>query len=252
MNRSNRLWGILLLGAIVLGGWTAYTGTKRNSSDASAGVETMLVLADRLYASSYDVVLQHSGTYRTAESDDSFAQLGNRLAEAFELPASKPTRDANGHRLYKSSSQRQSEAAGRLDIGLSGWADGATNMTLRWEAPQGAEKDTVLAWAKDAVHRLDQVGARANWMVTVNGYIGLLSDDAVKALRAQIGDVYKARVVESYADSGSEIVSYTSSLLPSGVRAGGGNVNLQSALHRDSVYRTYRLTVATPLISSGL
>jgi hypothetical protein len=99
---------------------------------------------------------------------------------------------------------------------------------------------------------MERVGAEAKWMVTVRGNIGVLSPEAVKTLKEKIRSVYKAVPFESYTDSGSEIVSYSSALLESGVRSAAGKVNLQAALHRDSIYGTYKLTVATPMIASEL
>lgn len=253
MNRQSRLWGALLLGAVLLSGWVAYTGSTRTSSTTVSDTETMLQAADNLYASSsYAVVLQHSGPYRNAPDDASFARLGDAVAREFGLTAAKPAADVNGHRIYSTSGQPQSAAGGRLEVALSGWADGATNVTVRWDAPEGAERDKLLSWADEAAERMKRVGVEAKWMVTVRGNIGALSPEAVKSLKEKIRAVYKAVPVESYIDSGSEIVSYSSALLESGVRTGTGKVNLQAALHRDSIYGTYKLTVAAPMIASEL
>ncbi|WP_158302031.1 YwmB family TATA-box binding protein [Paenibacillus mesophilus] len=253
MNRQSRLWGALLLGALLLSGWVAYTGSTRTSSTTVSGMETMLQAADSLYApASYAVVLQHSGPYRTARDDASFARLGDDAAREFGLTAAKPGADVNGHRLYSASGELPSAAGGRLEVALSGWADGSTNITVRWDAPEGAERDKLLSWARDAAARMERVGVEAHWMVTVRGNIGVLSPEAVKALKEKVRTVYKAAPVESYTDSGSEIVSYTSALLEPGVRSAAGKVNLQAALHRDSIYGTYKLTVASPMIASEL
>lgn len=252
MNRQSRLWAALLLGAIVLSGWTAYKGTTRAAFDTFTDTETMLRAADSLFTTPYTVVLQHSGPYRTFDSDASFARLGDVAARELGLAASQPVHDTNGHRIYSASGAPPSAGGGRLELALSGWSDGTTNVTVRWLAPAGAEKDRLLSWARDAAARLDNIGVQAKWMVTLRGNVGLLTPDAVKSLREKIGSVYKAVAIESYADSGSEIVSYSSTLLEPGVRSGGGKVNLQAALHRDSIYGTYRLTIATPLIPSEL
>ncbi|GAA3409499.1 YwmB family TATA-box binding protein [Paenibacillus hodogayensis] len=250
MKQANRLWGILLLGAIVLSGWTAYTGANRAAQGAITDAETMLQAAASIYTAPYSIVLQHSGPFRTAKDDAAFARLGEDVSQQFGLPAAKPMHDPNGHRVYSASGQPAVGADGKLEIGLSGWEDGATNLIVRWDAPAGTGKDKLLAWAGDTVARLEQLGVKAQWMVTLRGGAGALSDEGLKALKTRIADVYKAQPVESYSDSGSEIVSYASKLLHPGVRSGSGRVNLQVALHRDSIYGTYKLTVATPLIVS--
>ncbi|MDF2723759.1 MAG: hypothetical protein K0Q59_3434 [Paenibacillus sp.] len=255
LKRSERVWAVLLLGAIVLGSWLTYTGTKRNAEDANAGLEKMLALADRLYSSPYAVVLQHSGPYRTAADDTAFVAMGDGLADALALPKEQLTRDAGGHRLYSTTSTPQSSAVpedGRMTVALSGWEDGMTNVTLRWEAPANLDRTKLALWAEEQIDRLSPTGLQPDWSVTTEGYIGLMSADAVQELRQKISSVYKATVVDSYTDAGSEIVSYLSPLLKQRVRSGSGTVNLQSALRRDSVYGTYRLTLGTPLIASGL
>lgn len=250
MNRQSRLWGALLLGAVLLSGWIAYKGTTRAVFDTFSDTETMLRAADSLFTAPYTVVLQHSGPYRTFDSDASFALLGDVAAREFGLAASKPVHDTNGHRIYSASGTPPSAGGGRLELALSGWPDGTTNVTVRWLAPAGAEKDMLLSWARDAAAGLGNIGVQAKWMVTLRGSVGSLTPEAVKTLKEKIRTVYKAVPIESYTDSGSEIVSYSSTLLEPGVRSGGGKVNLQAALHRDSIYGTYRLTIATPLIPS--
>lgn len=248
MKQPNRLWAALLFGAIVLSGWTAYSGLTRTASGAVSDMETMLDEADRLYASGYAVVLQHSGPYREARSDAAFGALGDEAAALFGLPASKPVRDANGHRIYNAAEPSGAENEGRLEIALSGWEDGTTNLLVRWNAPEGTEKDKLLAWGENAASRLERLGVKAQWMITLRGGAGALTDGERTALMDKVAGAYKAEPVESYSDSGSEIVSYSSRLLQSGIRSAGGQVNLQVSLHRDSIYGTYRLTVATPLI----
>lgn len=248
MKRQNRLWATLLLGAIVLSGWTAYTGVTRASSQTISDAEKVLQTADRLYPSGYAVTVQHSGPYGRAESDSAFAELGDGIASRFGLTGSKPARDANGHRVYGVSGEPQAGEGGKLEIALSGWADGTTNLVVRWDAPADAAKDKLLAWMNDATDRLDKAGAQAKWMITLRGNEGGLSEGALKALKAKVAGAFKAEPVESYSDSGGEIISYNSRRLASGVRSAGGKVNLQAAFHRDSVYGTYKLTVATPLI----
>lgn len=252
MNRHSRLWAAFLLGIIVLIGWSAYTGTTRMSADPLRDAETMLRAADALYPASYEVALLHSGPFRPAGTDAAFAELGDRTAREFGLETAEPARDANGHRLYATSGQPPGAGGGRVELALSGWPDGATNITVSWNAPEGADKDGVLAWMRDGSARLGAVGAQAKWMVTIRGSIGALSPEAVKTLRQKIGDVYKAGIVDTYADSGSEIASYSSKRLEPGVRSPGVRINLQVALHRDSIYGTYRLTLASPMIASEL
>ncbi|MEF3306453.1 YwmB family TATA-box binding protein [Paenibacillus sp. GYB003] len=248
MKRQNRLWGTLLLGAVVLAGWIAFTGANRTSPRAAADAETMLRAADRLYPSGYAATVQHSGPYLNAKGDAAFASLGDGMAARFGLPASKPVRDANGHPVYRASGESPSVAGAKLEVALSGWADGTTNLIVRLDAPEGTEKDKLLAWTADAAARLEPAGVQPKWMITLRGGAGALSDASLKALKAKVAGAFKADPAESYSDSGSEIISYTSRLLGTGVRSAGGTINLQAAFHRDSVYGTYKLTIATPLI----
>lgn len=250
MNLQNKLWAVLLLGALLLGGWMAYTGANRAVLTPLSNAETMLQMADKLYSAAYSATVQHSGPYRRAADDDSFAALGNEVAAGFGLSPAKPVRDANGHRVYSTSGTTQPEGWGKLEVALSGWADGSTNLIVRLDAPAGTEKIKLLAWTTDSSARLEKLGIQGKWMITLRGGAGAWSEEALKALKGKVTASFKAEPVDSYKDSSSEIISYNSKLLEPGIRSAAGTINLQAAFHRDSVYGTYRLTIATPLIIS--
>ncbi|PYI50508.1 YwmB family TATA-box binding protein [Paenibacillus flagellatus] len=255
----SRMWGTLLLGALLLGGWAANSGAAAqpgsvaNAAAASAAGDaaTLLQAAERLYPSAaYAVTLQHAGAYRRANGDAAFGRLGDAVAAAFGLPLAEPSRDANGHRVYVAAGETDAAAGGKLEAALVGWADGATHLTVRWDAPAGTDAERAGAWTREAEARLRKLGVDAAWTATVRGSVGKLEPDVARALQSYVRERFEAEAVETYADAGSEIVSYASPLLRDGVRVADGRVNLQAALHRDSVDGTYRLTMATPLIAS--
>lgn len=252
MGRQTSLWAALLLGAVLLSGWIAYKSTTGAEERALADAQTLLLAADKLYSSPYEIHMQHSGPFRTAADDAVFAQLGEEAAAAFGLASAQPSRDAHGVRTFAASNRLLDVDAGRTELALSGWPDGTTVLTLRWTAREGAGSGDVLEWAEKAADRFAKLGLRPEWTMTMAGQMGSLSADEVQTLKRKLTSALKAVPLETYADAGSEIVSYISSALSPVGRHSGGQANLQTALHRDSIYGTYRLTIGSPLIGSGL
>jgi hypothetical protein len=248
MKRPNGIWAIVLLGAMLWSGWSAYAGG--GFSDGESDAKTLLRIADRLYGSIAYVAVQHSGDYAAFDGDESFAKLAERVSSALRLPAAEPVRDANGHWVFVAEGSPAWAESGRLQAALAGWADGTTHLTVRWDAPAGMTSNRIAAWMDEAAAKLKPLGVRPDWMTTVRGNVGYLSQDGIDALWANIRDALDGTPVETYTDAGSEIVSFSSPLFNQGLRIRDAKVNVQAALHRSSEDGTFGLTIATPLIAS--
>lgn len=248
MKRRDGIWAVVLLGAMLWSGWTAYAGG--GSSGGESDAKTLLRIADRLYDSSVDVTVQHSGAYAAFDGDDSFAGLAERVSSALQLPAAEPARDANGHWIFVAEGSPAWSESGRLQAALAGWADGTTHLTVRWDAPAGMAADRIGAWMDEAAAKLKPLGVRPDWMTTVRGNVGVLSQDGIDALWAKIREALDGTPIETYTDAGSEIVSFSSPLFDQGIRIREAEIHVQAALHRNSEDGTFGLTIAVPLIAS--
>ena len=60
----------------------------------------------------------------------------------------------------------------------------------------------------------------------------------------------KGRVLERYTDTNTESIAISSSQIHASAISGKHRLNLQAAIHRDTVSGEWRLTLGTPVITS--
>ncbi len=97
--------------------------------------------------------------------------------------------------------------------------------------------------------KLQALGFASGWNINVQGD-ARIADDPVKELRELAFAELRAKPVgETYEDARTHSATYDSPMLRHKLKSGSRFINLQTALHRDSIDNHWRVTLGSPIIA---
>jgi hypothetical protein len=99
-------------------------------------------------------------------------------------------------------------------------------------------------------YKLDSLGLNGSWNTTVQGSLihSEVANQPEVLLRSLIKDI-QGQEQELYKDDNTISISFFSKKLQASVQSGNHNVNLQIALHQNSITKAWRVTIGSPLIT---
>ncbi|WP_010272862.1 YwmB family TATA-box binding protein [Paenibacillus senegalensis] len=244
---------------------------RDNSADKDNNDRDLLViteLASEIMPSSASLMVHQGAVWQTYENQDEFEALFKKVIEQIaghpphDLPIhAKMTYNDKGQRVAGSGAYTYSTVHGRpaaewtlqlhqavQTVRMVGMNDGRTTyVTVRWEGVLGAAAEAD-KWQAAMAPRLSGLGIHEAWKTQVQGWLDDSADrDSVLHI---VKREFQAGELDRYEDANSLSVSLSSKLLQQSVEAGGKEMHLQAALHRDTEVGKWRLTLAAPVILS--
>ncbi|WP_028549125.1 YwmB family TATA-box binding protein [Paenibacillus sp. UNC451MF] len=245
MNR--RLLGYALCLVIVLGcigsAWAVQAAT-----DGESSFDLLMPLSEQFMNGEQKMIVKHAGTYQSYTNDLQFLQIGQQLSQRFELPVSEEfTRDTD-HLLYKTSVQDQPDG---IDTSLLwiGFPDGTSELIITAQTTKPNEAATILSVQQHLADKLVSLHIKPQWNVMIQGIASNAYRTDASPLNDWLKNQLKAKVVEQYEDAGSTSITYYSPLFKDHITNGKQDMNLQVAVHRNSVTQQNRITIGIPAIT---
>lgn len=243
------LWGIALLAALLLAGWSA--AAKPTAADAGrSDLAALLAAADGLLAPDAAVTLRYAAPLPAAAGDDALAAAGDALAARLSLPAGAVSR-ASGHAVYTAGGG--SAAGGGLSLRLARLDDGSAFVIARLEARTADGLPALEARRESLEAALLSAGVQADGNVVLQGAAaGSSAGAAAQAdgLQALLAKRLGAAPLERYADGETVSITMSAPKLHASVISGGKRVNLQAAVHTVTESGRQRITIGTPVITT--
>ncbi|MFD7523609.1 YwmB family TATA-box binding protein [Paenibacillus chitinolyticus] len=237
------LWGIALLAALLLAGWSA--AAKPTAADAGrSDLAALLAAADGVLAPDAAVTLRYAAPLPAAAGDDALAAAGDALAARLSLPAGAVSR-ASGHAVYA--------AGGGLSLQLARLDDGSAFVIARLEARAADGLPALEARRERLEAALQAAGVQADCNVVLQGAAARPSAGAAAqadGLQALLAKRLGAAPLERYADGETVSITMSAPKLHASVISGGKRINLQAAVHTVTESGLQRITIGTPVITT--
>jgi hypothetical protein len=245
-------WALLLAALVfsllaITQGWTTARENAKGDSDFLLSLSQPLMAADKR------MVIKHTSPYRNCSSDTDFLHATQELSHTFQ-PLGLSTFNEDSPNLDQDEELRTSKFtlaySGELQatLLLVGFPDGHTVLSLTAETMQEQGLPQLRILQKQWTAALQALGIPPHWNVMVQGTLSASIADAQSLLQL-LSVTTPLQELARYQDVGSLSISYHSSLLPLPQHTGTEKMNLQVAVHRNSITDQQRLTIASPAIS---
>lgn len=236
---------ILLAIGIAVSLWTVHANA------ANPDLEYLLPLSKQVIASDKKVIIKHTGSYRSFTSKEDFAQIGRTVSsQLFNIPSSSKIIEEGNHLLY------QAEAVDSEGIETKllwiGFSDGTSELIISAEADHLQDADSILKAQKQLTGKLKDIGVKPIWNIMIQGIAAQSSStkEQVAALQPSFAKQLQAHELNRYEDAGSLSISYYSPQISNATARGEKEkMNLQVAIHRNSITQQQRITIGSPAIS---
>ncbi|MDP5275060.1 YwmB family TATA-box binding protein [Chengkuizengella axinellae] len=203
-------------------------------------------LSGDVFPENYQFILKHSGLYKSYEEQGSFEQLGDSLMSEFHMPQSESLIDS-GHLVYQS--EVELDSGTNLVVRLAGIEnEKITYLTLILESDQHSLGS--LSTDKTQIETvLEILNIQTNWNTMLQGKYSNHSDDDFNDLWKSLNNKLQLNEIETYTDERTVSTSFYSSKLNSEILSGSNRMNLQVALHQNSINDEWQLTIGSPIIT---
>ncbi|NDI35166.1 YwmB family TATA-box binding protein [Chengkuizengella sediminis] len=203
-------------------------------------------LSEKIFPENYTFILKHSSFYRNYEHQEDFVQIGNLLMNELQMPLGESLIELN-HLVYKSQIEIENEM--NLDVRLTGMNnDKSTYLTITLESNHQSLDS--LSMTKTKIEAtLEKLNMKVNWNSMIQGkYTNANEVDFLK-LWEQLNNALQLNEIETYTDKRTISNSYYSPNLNTKILSGSNPMNLQVALHQNSLNDEWQLTIGSPIIT---
>ncbi|NOU93667.1 hypothetical protein GC093_10595 [Paenibacillus sp. LMG 31456] len=237
---------ILLAIGIAVSLWTVHA----DADAANPDLEYLIPLSKQIITSDKKVIIKHTSSYRSFTSKESFAQIGREVSEQLNLPSSSAIIEGQDHLLY------QAEAVDSEGIETKllwiGFPNGSSELIISAEANHLQNADSIVKVQKQLAGNLKAMGVKPSWNIMIQGSAALSS--SLKEQDASLLPLFtkqlQAHEINRYEDAGSLSISYYSPQISNTTAIGEKEkMNLQLAVHRNSITQQQRITIGSPAIS---
>ena len=230
--------GIVLIALVSL---LWYRSAGHNRSD-----EQILLDAANLFPNDHQtIILKQDSTYQHFSTDSEFTSMGARLSQHFHLPAGQISHDADGHLIY--SAKDTAISGTEYSLYLAGLQDKTAYLIYQVQITTPTTPQDIHTIRLSMEKQLKDIGVPIHWNIMIQEQVGKISVSDSSSLFLKIAKALRAQQISTYTDSGSKSISYHSDILLQ--QPTQGQVNVQAAVHQDSVTGITRLTMGVPMIS---
>lgn len=230
----------MIMAALLI--WKGFDVSAKADSDA----QRLLSLSDRIMEGNKKVLIKQFSPYSTFIDEDDFEKTATELSTVFALPINRQVTHEVDHLAYKTTATLHDV---RLSLLYMGMIQGrSANLVLSLETDSETGSAHILELQQELERKMTSLDIPIHWNVMVQGELqGGLS--AVNEFLHGLPDTFDATEVERYTDKGTVSVSYFSRDLQARLLTGERQMNLQAAVHENSVTGKQRVTLGVPVIT---
>lgn len=245
MNRRliSYMIGLIIAFGCIAGAWAARADGSEDNS-----FELLMPVSEQFMTGEKQMIVKHAGPYQSYTNEKQFLQIGQQLSQHFELPVSPDFIRDTDHLLYKASAQNQPEGVDTSLLWI-GFPDGTSELIVTAETRQSNGAAAIRTVQHSLAAKLASLHIKPQWNVMIQG----IASEAYRTDASPVHDWLQSRLqakeVEQYEDTGSTSVTYYSPLFKEHITNGKQDMNLQVAVHRNSVTQHNRITIGIPAIT---
>ncbi|MBP1153791.1 MULTISPECIES: YwmB family TATA-box binding protein [unclassified Paenibacillus] len=241
MMRNRGLIMIMIIATLVI--WKGFDVSAKEDSDA----QWLLSLSNQVMEGNQKVLIKQFSPYSIFTNEDDFVKTAAELSTAFALPVNGQITHAEDHLAYKTEASIHDVRFSLLYIGMM--QDRSSSLVLSLKTDNDTGLAHILELQEELEHTMAALGIPIHWNVMVQGELQGDHSEGNKFLE-WLPDTLDAKEVERYADHGTVSVSYFSRDLQTRLLTGDRQMNIQAAVHEDSVTGKQRVTLGIPVITT--
>ncbi|MEX2460700.1 MAG: YwmB family TATA-box binding protein [Paenibacillaceae bacterium] len=234
----------LLLVSTLLISWK-HSEAKVMNTDAA----TILELSKPMFQGEYHIQMKWSGEGKGYTSLSNFQTYNSEINQQLNIQPSDSLEYVNGLPLLRALGvwangvQLQSVLVGSKDQQTTLWMleiQTASTMTM----------EQIVQTQRMLEQKLSDLGLKGAWNTMVQGELtNTKLGERPEAFLHNMSDQIKGIEQETYHDDHTVSVSFLSKQIQQTVQSGTHRVNVQIALHQNSITKAWRLTIGSPLIT---
>jgi hypothetical protein len=246
--KRNWMVGIigLAISALVLG-WA-----RQAAANADGNIQRLLEVTAPYMQQNRELTIKYTGNYGNCDHSDQLLLAGQSMSKALNIPLSAELDDANHHPIY--SIEKNVGKLSKVSLQVIKLENSSSCYSVIRLISSG-EDDFSQAnqWYQKIEQQLAKLKINGQWNFMVKGIVAsndVQSEDSTRAIMNRILHTVDGKVVESYRDQGTVSLSLSAKQFKNFIKSGEHSINLQAALHRNSLTGEMKLTVATPIITA--
>ncbi|WP_240418018.1 YwmB family TATA-box binding protein [Paenibacillus periandrae] len=252
--RATISWTCIVIITLVLTFEAAAQGwTLRPHSDGD--LQRLLPLADSIIASNKKVTLKHTSAFLPYKEERDFRQTAQLISTTFKLEA--PLNPIHKQDVLLNRFTLKDTDTIQASLLWIGFSDGSTQLSLTAETLQTDGINTLHDLQQLWNTQLQALGIQSSWNVMIQGnidadtspYASSQQPGLSPTLQLHVTDSLHAHELARYQDANSLSISYHSTIVGESAVNTQQKMNLQVAVHRDSITGQQRITIAAPAIS---
>jgi acetolactate synthase small subunit len=245
-----RIWMVGIIGiaisALVLG-WA-----RQAAATADGNIQRLLEVTAPYMQQNRELTIKYTGNYGNCDHSDQLLLAGQNLSKALDFPLSAELDDANHHPIYSIEKNVGNLSKASLQV-IKLENSSSCYLVIRLVSSGEDDFSQANQWQKEMERQLTKLKINGQWNFMAKGIVAskdVQSEDSTRAIMNSILHTVDGKVVESYTDQGTLSLSLSAKQFKNFIKSGEHTINLQAALHRNSLTGEMRLTVATPVITA--
>jgi hypothetical protein len=236
---------VLLIVPVVLIGWD-YPEVNEINHDTQAIIELSKPL---LQEGKNTYIIKWSGELGGYTANASFQNTYNELSSQLGFQTNSEIDYINGLPVLRSSTQLTDGAL--LQWMYVGSEDQNNSvLMLKLTADSYIDYQKIVALQLETEEKLTRLNLEGKWNTMIQGTLtNIEPGDEPEAILQKLSKEVKGTEQELYADEHTLSASLFTKKLKGSVQSGSHLVNLQIALHQNSITKEWRLTLGSPLIT---
>jgi hypothetical protein len=236
----------LMLTVTAAGVWTV----RANMPDSGkySDLERLLSISKPIMVADRKAVIKHTSANQMYTNKEDFIQKARKISSRLNATDNEAMTETPEHLLYKTVSTDNHST--ETTLRLIGFNDGTTQLSISIKAAHDIGMSLLPQVQNDIDTRLESLQIKPQWNAMIQGSAASAFAQP-DSLYAWLTGSLPGHEVGRYQDAGSLSISYHSPVLAGPVPAAGEKetMNLQAAVHRDSLTHGQRITIGTPAIS---
>ncbi|MFS1514432.1 YwmB family TATA-box binding protein [Chengkuizengella sp. SCS-71B] len=202
-------------------------------------------LSEEIYPEDYTFILKHSSFYKSYENQGDFEQIGNLLMDELQMPHGESLIELN-HLVYTSFENKNGTNFAVKLTGMNN--DKSTYLTITLDSNHQS-LDSLSKTKTKIEATLEKLNINVNWNSMIQGIYTKSEEVDFLKLWEQLNKQLQLNEIETYTGQRTISNSYYSPNLNSKILSGSNPMNIQVALHQNSLNDEWQLTIGSPIIT---
>jgi hypothetical protein len=245
-----RMWMIALIGLAL--SVLALGSTRQVEAKVDGDMQKLLQATEPYMQQNRELTIKYTGYYSSCANSGQLLEAGKKLSKSLGFPISAELNNTSQHPIY--SIEKNLGELSKASLQMIKLEDSSScYLVIRLVTSGGGDLSEANDWRKEIERQLTKLDINGQWNFMVKGnvaYKDMQSNDSMHDIMNSFLDTVDGKMVESYSDQGTLSFSLTAKLFNNFIQSGDHLINLQAALHRNSLTGEMRLTVATPMITA--